>query len=70
MLSKPKPTLVFNGRKVILEEKLTADVAIIKAIRADKYGNLQYNKTAWNFNPDMARAAKYVIAEVEEIVDG
>jgi acyl CoA:acetate/3-ketoacid CoA transferase len=53
-----------------LEESIQADVAIIKAKKADKKGNLWYSKTARNFNPDMAKNAKYVVAEVEEIIDG
>lgn len=45
-----------------------ADFAFVKAQKADHYGNLIFNKTARNFNQDMAKAAKYVVAEVEEIV--
>lgn len=53
----------------MLEETLLADVALIKAIRADKAGNLQFNKTARNFNPEMCKAAKHVIVEVEEYLE-
>lgn len=59
----------FGGREYILEHSLTADVAIIKAQKADKAGNLIFNKTARNFNPDCAMAGKITIAEVEEIVE-
>lgn len=45
-----------------------ADFAFVKAHKADHYGNLIFNKTARNFNQDMAKAAKYVVAEVDEIV--
>ena len=70
-------TEVANGKQVILvahrpfllELPLKADVAIIKAKKADKAGNLVYNGTARNFNPLMATAAALVIAEVEEIVE-
>ena len=68
-LSKPKESRVFNGKKFILEETIFGDVAIVKAFRADKKGNLQYRMAARNFNEDMATAAKVVIAEVEEIVE-
>lgn len=59
----------FDGREYILEHSLIADVAIIKAQKADKAGNLIFNKTARNFNPDCAMAGKITIAEVEEIVE-
>ncbi len=54
-------------RQFILETGLYADLALVKAARADAFGNLVYNKTARNFNPMMATAAEFVIAEVEEI---
>ncbi len=59
----------FNGKRYILETGLFADLAIVKAWKADTSGNLVYRKTARNFNPMMATAAKVTIAEVEEIVD-
>ena len=59
----------FNGRKYILEDSLVADVALVKAQKADKAGNLVFNKTARNFNPDCAMAGKITVAEVEEIVE-
>jgi 3-oxoacid CoA-transferase subunit A len=59
----------FNGRQYILEEALTADFALIRAWKADRFGNLIFRKTAMNFNPMMATAGKITIAEVEEIVE-
>lgn len=52
-----------------MESTIFGDVAIVKAKRGDKYGNLEYSMSARNFNADCATAAKYVIAEVEEIVE-
>jgi 3-oxoacid CoA-transferase subunit A len=59
----------FDGRSYLLERALTADFALIKAWRGDRLGNLVYRKTAQNFNPVMAAAAKITIAEVEELVE-
>lgn len=59
----------FEGRKYVLERGLKADFALIKAWRGDRMGNLVYRKTARNFNPMMASAAKITIAEVEELVE-
>jgi acetate CoA/acetoacetate CoA-transferase alpha subunit len=64
-----KQVQLIRGKAYLLEEALPGDVALIKAKRADKAGNLQYSKTARNFNPLMATACKTVIAEVEEIVE-
>jgi len=64
-----KPTEVFEGALCIRETWLRADLAIIKAWRADPAGNLMYRKTARNFNPTMATAAKLTVVEVEEIVE-
>jgi len=58
-----------KGETYLLQESLTADVAIVKAWKADRLGNLVYYKTARNFNPNMATAASFVIAEVDEIVE-
>ncbi len=58
----------FNGKPHILELALTADFAIVKAWKGDKFGNLIYKGTARNFNPPMAMAGKITIAEVEELV--
>lgn len=68
-LAKGKETKWIKGEEYVLEEALTADVAIIRAHRADRLGNLVYYKTARNFNPLMETAAKTVIVEVDEIVD-
>nr|WP_263324476.1 CoA transferase subunit A [Neobacillus sp. Marseille-Q6967] len=68
-LALGKETRVINGREHVLEYSLTADVAIIRAYKADKAGNLVYRKTASNFNPLMATAAKLTIVEVDEIVE-
>ncbi len=59
---------VGSARDYVMETGLFADLALVKAHTADEFGNLVYRKTARNFNPMMATAAKYVIAEVEEIV--
>jgi 3-oxoacid CoA-transferase subunit A len=64
-----KETRQFSSRHYILEHALTADFALIKAWKGDTMGNLIYRKTAMNFNPMMATAAKITIAEVEEIVE-
>ena len=58
----------FNGETYILETGLVADIAIVKAWKADPFGNLIYRKTARNFNPGMATAGRVTIAEVEELV--
>jgi len=59
----------FNGRNYIMEEGITGDFALVKAWKADRAGNLIFNKTADNFNLPMCKAAKCTIVEVEEIVD-
>ncbi len=59
----------FNGRDYILEEAITGDFAIVKAWKADKYGNLVFRRTARNFNPMAATAGKITVVEVEEIVE-
>ena len=64
-----KPHEEFEGQPYIRETWLRADLAIIKAWRADTEGNLQFRKTARNFNPVMATAAKTTVVEVEEVVD-
>lgn len=68
-VAEGKETREFDGRAYILEHSLTADVALVKAQKADKAGNLIFNKTARNFNPDCAMAGKITVAEVEEIVE-
>ena len=69
LIAEGKEVRNFNGRDFILEESLTADVALIKAYKADKAGNLIFRKTAQNFNPVCAMAGKISVAEVEEIVE-
>ena len=59
----------FNGRDYILEESIVGDFAIVKAWKADRYGNLVFRKTARNFNPMAATAGKITVVEVEEIVE-
>jgi 3-oxoacid CoA-transferase subunit A len=68
VVAEGKPTEVFNGETYVRESWLRADLAIVKAWRGDHAGNLVYRKTARNFNPNMATAAKVTIAEVEELV--
>ena len=69
VVAEGKEVREFNGRKYLLEHSLRGDFAFIKAWKGDRWGNLVYRKTARNFNPVMATAADYVIAEVEELVD-
>jgi 3-oxoacid CoA-transferase subunit A len=64
-----KETRKFNGRDYILEESITGDFAIVKAYKADRYGNCIYRHTAQNFNPLAATAGKITVLEVEEIVE-
>ncbi len=59
----------FNGRKYILEEAIQGDFAIVKAWKADRYGNAIYRHTAQNFNPMAATAGRICVMEVEEIVE-
>ncbi|KHF77361.1 Succinyl-CoA:3-ketoacid-coenzyme A transferase subunit A [Acinetobacter sp. neg1] len=69
LVAEGKEQREFNGRTYILEPSLTADVALVKAYKADKAGNLVFRKTAQNFNPECAMAGKITIAEVEQIVE-
>jgi 3-oxoacid CoA-transferase subunit A len=69
LVAEGKDTREFNGETYVLETGLTADLAIVKAWKADTEGNLVYRKTARNFNPMMATAGKVTVAEVEEIVE-
>jgi 3-oxoacid CoA-transferase subunit A len=68
IVAEGKETKEFNGRMYVLERALTADFAFVKAWKGDKWGNLVYRKTARNFNPVMATAARVTIAEVEQLV--
>jgi 3-oxoacid CoA-transferase subunit A len=67
-VAEGKPTAEFDGRAYVLERWLKADYALIQAWKGDTAGNLVYRKTARNFNPVMAAAAKVTIAEVEALV--
>lgn len=69
VVAEGKEVREFGGRKYVLEHALTADFALIKAWKGDRWGNLVYRKTARNFNPMMATAARVTIAEVEELVE-
>jgi 3-oxoacid CoA-transferase subunit A len=69
MVAEGKETREFDGRLFVLERALRGDFAFVKAWKGDRWGNLIYRKTARNFNPMMATAADYVVAEVEELVE-
>ena len=69
VVAEGKETREFDGRPYVLEHALKADFALIKAWKGDRWGNLVYRKTARNFNPMMATAAKITIAEVEHLVE-
>ncbi|MFS0574809.1 CoA transferase subunit A [Sporosarcina sp. 179-K 3D1 HS] len=69
VVAEGKEVREYNGKEYVLEEALYADFALVRAAKADKFGNLIYNKTAQNFNPMIATAGKVTIAEVEEIVE-
>ncbi len=69
LVAEGKETREFNGRQYVMERGIRGDFAFIKAWKGDRWGNLIYRKTARNFNPMMATAAEYVIAEVEELVE-
>ena len=69
VVAEGKEVREFDGRAYLLERALTADFALVKAWKGDRMGNLIYRKTARNFNPMMASAAKITIAEVEHLVE-
>jgi len=69
VVAEGKEVREFDGEHYVMERSLTADVALVKAWKADKSGNLIYRRTARNFNPMCAMAGKITIAEVEEIVE-
>jgi len=69
IVADEKETREFAGRTYVMEQALKADFALIKAWKGDQWGNLVYRKTARNFNPMMATAAKVTIAEVEHLVE-
>lgn len=68
-ISDGKEVREFDGKEYLLEKGLTADFSLVRAYKADKMGNLIYNKTARNFNPMIATAGKVTIAEVEVLVE-
>jgi 3-oxoacid CoA-transferase subunit A len=68
VVAEHKETREIDGRHYVLERPLTADFALVKAFRGDRLGNLTYRRTARNFNPVMATAARFTIAEVEALV--
>jgi 3-oxoacid CoA-transferase subunit A len=69
IVAEGKEVREFNGEKYVMETGLTADLAIVKAWKGDKDGNLIFRKTARNFNPMMATAGKVTVVEVEELVE-
>ncbi len=68
-IAEGKPIKEFNGKMYLMENALHADFAIVKAWKADRYGNLVFRKTTRNFSTSMAKAGNITIAEVEEIVE-
>ena len=69
LIAEGKETRQFNGEWYVMEESLTADIALVKAYKADKAGNLLFNKTARNFNPLAAMAGKVCVVEVDHLVE-
>ena len=69
LLAEGKETRVINGKNYVFETPLAADFALIRALKADRYGNLIYRKAGRNFGPVMAMAADTTIAQVSEIVE-
>ncbi len=69
IVAEGKEAREFEGRQYLLERGLTADFALVKAWKGDRWGNLIYRRTARNFNPMMATAARVTVAEVEELVE-
>jgi len=69
VVAEGKETRQFNGKNYVMETALTADIALVKAWKADATGNLVFRKTARNFNPACAMAGKICVAEVEELVE-
>lgn len=70
ILAEGKETREFDGRLYVMERALTADVALVEAWKADRWGNLIYRGSSRNFNPIMAMAARLTIAQAHELVDG
>jgi 3-oxoacid CoA-transferase subunit A len=69
IVAEGKEVREFDGQQYVLERTLRADVALVKAWKADRQGNLVYRKTSRNFNPVVAMCGRVTVAEVEEIVE-
>ncbi len=69
MVAEGKETREFDGEIYVMERSLVPDVALVKAWRADRSGNLQFRLTARNFNPAVAMAGRVCVVEVEEVVE-
>ena len=69
LVAEGKEVREFDGHQYVMEHSLVPDVSLVKAWKADRSGNLLFNKTARNFNPNVAMAGKITIVEVEEVVD-
>jgi 3-oxoacid CoA-transferase subunit A len=69
IVAEGKELREFDGHTYVMERSLTPEVSLVKAFRADKSGNLQFRRTARNFNPNVAMAGKLTVVEVEEIVE-
>lgn len=69
LVAEGKETRLFGNREYVMEKGITGDFALVKAWKADPFGNLVYRKTARNFNPMIATAGRITVAEVEEIVE-
>ena len=69
LVAEGKEVREFDGERYVMERSLVADVSLVKAQKADKAGNLVFNKTARNFNPNVAMAGKVTVVEVEELVE-
>ena len=69
IVAEGKEIREFDGEQYVMERSLVADVSLVKAYMADKSGNLVYNKTARNFNPNVAMAGKITVVEVEKLVE-
>jgi 3-oxoacid CoA-transferase subunit A len=69
LIAEGKETREFGGEMYVMETGLVADLSIVKAWKADRFGNLVYRKTAQNFNPMMATAGKVTVVEVEQLVE-
>src|SRR5690606_41644890 len=69
LIAEGKEFRNFNGKDYILKPTITTDIALVKAYKADKAGNLVFRKTARNFNPECAMAGKITIAEVEQLIE-